>query len=431
MIRKLFAVMVVVAGSQPFLFAQSKDTITEKEVSRIIHYLAADSLKGRGNGRPELLKAGLFIGDEFRKNNLQPLPGFQSYFHAFRPFGGSNEIITDDLVWNGSKVLPGQFMYMHPVAGNYKEKTLTDFKVMRLDDFFKEDILMNLSADSSALLIWTDKKQPDEKTFLPGTIKIPEGGLKRNILLVYAKKSPSSLSLTGNASYYNMAEYNVVGILPGKSKPDEIIAFSAHYDHEGVYLTKSDSILNGANDDASGTTALLALAHYFSMRNDNQRTLMFCAFAGEELGLLGSADFVKKIRPEKIVAGINLEMIGIPQFGKNNVFIAGQKYSDLPAILQKGLKRNGINVRSEPDEKKHLFLRSDNYSFAMQAVPFHTIMASDDNDPCYHQPCDEVRRIDISNMTRIIKAIAASVRTLINGEATPGRIVPAFLPKID
>jgi hypothetical protein len=431
MIKKLFAMMVVVSGSQPFLFAQGNDTITEKDVSRIIHYLASDSLKGRGNGRPELLKAGLFIGNEFRKNNLQPLSWLPGYFQPFRPFGGSNQVITDDLVWNGNKVPVGQFMYIHPIAGNYKEKTLADFKVMRLDDFLKEDILVSLPADNSDLLIWTDKKQPDEKTFLPGTVKIPDGGLRRNILLVYAKKPPASISLNGNAPYYNMVEYNVVGVLPGKSKPDEIIAFSAHYDHEGVYLTKSDSILNGANDDASGTTALLALMHYFSMRNDNQRTLLFCAFAGEELGLLGSADFVKEIKPEKIVAGINLEMIGVSQFGKNTVFIAGQKYSNLPAILQKGLKRSGINVRNEPDPGKRLFLRSDNYSFAMRAVPFHTIMASDDNDPCYHQPCDEIGRIDISNMTRIIKAIAASVRTLINGEATPKRIVPAFLPKND
>ena len=77
------------------LFSQHNDIITENEVSRIIHFLAADSLKGRGNGRPEFLKAGLFIGDEFKKSDLLPLPGIPGYFMPFRPFGGSKKIVTD------------------------------------------------------------------------------------------------------------------------------------------------------------------------------------------------------------------------------------------------------------------------------------------------------------------------------------------------
>ncbi|MDP4264171.1 MAG: M28 family peptidase [Bacteroidota bacterium] len=422
--------MVVFSGSQPFLFSQVKDTITEKEVSRIIHYLASDSLKGRGNGRPELLKAGEFIGDEFRKNNLQPLPGFPEYFIPFRPFGGSKKAVGDSLYWNGNYTPPGQFIYIHPVPGNYLEKNLRDFRVIKLDSAFSENILEQFSGDSSSLLIWTNRKQANGKSFFPEMIEMPPGGIKHNLLLVYAEKTPDSLLLRGNTSLYSMLEYNIAGILPGKSKPDEVIIFSAHYDHEGVYGSRPDSIMNGANDDASGTTALLALANYFSKRNDNERTIMFCAFAGEELGLLGSQDFVTTLTNlKKIIAGINIEMIGIPQFGHNKVFITGERYSNLPDILRRSLRKNGIYVRDDPDEKKQLFSRSDNYSFVVNGVPFHTIMASDDDDPCYHQPCDEVRRIDIPNMTHIIKAIAASAGTLINGKQTPWRIAPSLLPK--
>ena len=100
-------------------------------------------------------------------------------------------------------------------------------------------------------------------------------------------------------------EYNIVGMLPGKSKPGELILFSAHYDHEGVFDRgkKKDSILNGANDNASGTTALLMLAKYFAQKNDNERTILFCAFAGEELGLLGSKDFVNHVDPALSLPG--------------------------------------------------------------------------------------------------------------------------------
>ena len=424
MIRNIFLGMVVFFVSQPFLFSQDNDTISVKEASRIIRYLASDSLKGRGDITLELQTAGLFIGNEFKKNNLLPLPGLPNYYIPFHPAGGDGAVfIMDQLLWNGKKSDPNTFMYLHQLAGNYPDKTLTDFTVMKLDSFFTENMLDKFSQDSSSLLLWTDKKRSGGKVF-PKEINMPLTGLHRDVLLVYADKAPSMLLLTGFPSQYLTTEYNIVGVLPGRSKPNEVIVFSAHYDHVGVGGGEGDMIFNGANDNASGTTALLLLAQYFSKRNDNERTIMFCAFSGEEQGLLGSTDFTSNINPEKIIAGINIEMIGVPQYGKNKVFIVGEKYSDLPRVLGAGLKRNGIIVTSEPVASKNLFQRSDNYPFAFKGIPFHTIMASDDYETCYHQPCDEVRRIDIANMTRIAKAIAASAGPLINGEVTPRRINP-------
>jgi Zn-dependent M28 family amino/carboxypeptidase len=213
--------------------------------------------------------------------------------------------------------------------------------------------------------------------------------------------------------------YNVVAVLPGKSKPEEIVVFSAHYDHIGIIRNKKDSILNGANDNASGTTALLMLAKYFAARNDNERTLLFCAFSGEELGLMGSKDFVARIDPQKIIAGVNIEMIGIPQFGEKAIFITGSNQSSFDNIIRKNLSRDDIRIVPEPDPEKNLFRRSDNYSFVKKGVVAHSIMASDDADKCYHRTCDETRRIDIPNMTAIIKAIAKGTSTLVNGEDTP------------
>lgn len=415
---------------QPLLFAQTgRHTISEKEVARVVQFLAADSLKGRGNGRPELLKAGLFIGHEFKKSGLKPLAGNAGYFMAFRPFGGSKKFATDALVWNGKKMSTDEFIYIHPQPGNYAPKDLSDFTVIKIDSFFTEDILENYKHVKTDLLLWSNQPQPDKENYFPPDIKIPPGGLDQSILMVCASYPPDTILLSGVTNYYENVAYNIAGILPGKTKPEELIVFSAHYDHEGVFRRgkKKDSIMNGANDNASGTTALLMLADYFAKRNDNERTILFCAFAGEELGLLGSTDFVDHINPASIIAGINIEMIGIPQYGKNNVFITGTGYSSLPAILEKQFASTSVNVKAGPSEDKELFKRSDNFPFVKKGVPAHSIMSSDDDDKCYHQPCDEFKRIDIPHMTAVIKAIAAATATLINKGETPGRISPASI----
>jgi hypothetical protein len=424
--RKIIFIMAALLVVQPLLFGQSNsDTISEDDVKRIMHFLAADSLKGRGNGRPELLQAGLFIGEEFRKSGLKPLSGNADYYMPFRPFGGSKRFATDALIWNGKKMSTDEFIYIHPQPGNYPSKRLSDFTIIKIDSFFTEDILENYKHIKSDLLLWSNQPQPDKENYFPSKIKMPAEGLEHNILMVCANYPPDSVLLSGVANYYSNVEYNIAGLLPGKSKSHEVILFSAHYDHEGVYQRgrKKDSIMNGANDNASGTTALLMLANYFAQRNDNERTIMFCAFAGEELGLLGSKEFVRYIDPATIIAVINIEMIGIPQYGKNNIFITGYNHSSLPSILEKQLSATPVKVKTGPSEEKELFKRSDNFPFVEKGIPAHSIMSSDDDDKCYHKPCDEIKRIDISHITTVIKAIAVANGTLISGKDTPSRII--------
>lgn len=221
---------------------------------------------------------------------------------------------------------------------------------------------------------------------------------------------------------------NVVGVLPGRRRKEEYVIFSAHFDHMGTHGSDVDNIYNGANDDASGTTALLTLARYFADKNNNERTLIFCAFAGEELGLWGSKLFAGTINdPSHIVAVINIEMIGKPQSGKNTFFITGQGYSNLKFLMKETSFSHRFKIVNEPDFHKGLFQRSDNYPFALQGIPAHSIMTSDDSDECYHKPCDEVSRIDIPNMTNVIRAIVESTQNLVKGIDRPTRIRPEQL----
>jgi len=90
--------------------------------------------------------------------------------------------------------------------------------------------------------------------------------------------------------------------------------------------------------------------------------------------------------------------------------------------LPKAVKGEKVKVRNEGPDIMKLFSRSDNFSFAKKGIPAHSIMCSDDNDPCYHKPCDNAKLIDTKNMCKIIQAIAKGCTTLINGTDTPKRI---------
>jgi Zn-dependent M28 family amino/carboxypeptidase len=220
--------------------------------------------------------------------------------------------------------------------------------------------------------------------------------------------------------------FNVVGIIPGKSRPDEYVIFSAHYDHLGIGKpnAEQDSVFNGANDDASGTTAVIALARYFKKIKQNERTLVFAAFTAEESGGFGSQYFSKQFDPGKVMAMFNIEMIGTDsKWGKNSAFITGYEKTDMGKIMQQNLEGTGFLFQPDPYPDQQLFYRSDNATLARLGVPAHTISTSKmDSEKYYHTQDDEVETLDLKNMTEIIKAIALSSGSIVAGKDTPGRV---------
>ena len=220
---------------------------------------------------------------------------------------------------------------------------------------------------------------------------------------------------------------NVVGVIPGKSLPNEYVIFSGHYDHLGINGLKAlngDSIFNGANDDAAGTTAMMMLAKYFKKLNNNERTLIFVAFTAEEVGGAGAKYFSKQFDPMTVKAMFNIEMIGTEsKWGKNSAYITGYEKSDMGTILQKNLAGTAFAFYPDPYTDQNLFYRSDNKTLARLGVPAHTISTSKmDSEPNYHKPSDQYETLDIDNMTEIIKAIALSAQTIVSGKDTPTRV---------
>jgi len=238
------------------------------------------------------------------------------------------------------------------------------------------------------------------------------------------KNYRQTFSFTDRRSKKEITSANIIGVLEGNSKKDEYVIISAHYDHLGTKKSGEDKIYNGANDDASGVTGVLALAEYFE-KVGNERTLVFVAFTAEEMGLLGSIHFGKGIDASKFVAGINLEMIGkIPSFGSNTAWLTGFKRSDFGKIVQKNLIGSGYQLFPDPYKKFNLFFRSDNASLARLGVPSHTFSTTAiDVDKEYHQVSDEAETLNMTVITQTIQAVAKGTESIINGKDTPTRVV--------
>jgi len=269
-------------------------------------------------------------------------------------------------------------------------------------------------------------------------------GTKENLkaaLFIADEFGKAGLShVAGNSGFFQEVKprwYNVIGAIKGKSKPGQIIIFSAHYDHVGTnssnpfpndkLVGNKDQIFNGANDNASGVAAVISLAKYFKALDNNERTLLFIAFTGEELGLLGSKFLANKFQPDSIVAVINIEMIGRSEYKNPKPYITGYEYSDLKKILNKSYQAIGDKTEIEfftrdPYIKSLLFTRSDNYPFALEGVPAHSIMLTSPDDKYYHHPDDEAWTLDYQKMKKVVTGIAFGTTGLVKGLDTPGRI---------
>ena len=171
------------------------------------------------------------------------------------------------------------------------------------------------------------------------------------------------------------------------------------------------------------------LSDYFKTLHNNDRTIIFVAFTAEETGGYGSQYFSRQLDPQKVMAMFNIEMIGTAsKWGNNSAYITGYEKSDMGKILQQNLEGSSFNFYPDPYTEENLFYRSDNATLARLGVPAHTISTSKmDNEPNYHKPSDELKTLDLANMTEIIKAIAISSASIISGKDTPSRVDTAQL----
>nr|WP_299064481.1 M28 family peptidase [uncultured Polaribacter sp.] len=296
----------------------------------------------------------------------------------------------------------------------------------------EKEITIDSLSVKKHLYTLADDEMKGRKTGTPGiekAAKYIENEFKNIGLTTYdtLDNFRQTFTFTDYKTNKELTSSNIIGVLEGTTKKDEYVVISAHYDHLGVRKIEGqlDSIYNGANDNASGVTGVLALAEYFKLKGNNERTILFVAFTAEEMGLLGSTHFGKGIDANQFVAGINLEMIGKePSFGPKTAWLTGFERSNFGTIVQNNLKGSGYTLHADPYTNFNLFFRSDNASLAKLGVPSHTFSTTAiDVDKNYHKVSDEAETLDVAVITETIKAIAKGTESIINGKDTPTRIV--------
>lgn len=419
--KHILLAAALVASS--LLHAQQIDKlINAKEVERIEKVLSSDSLRGRKVFTPDIEKAGDFISTEFKKAGLKPLKGVTSYKQTFNMLKVTAS--TQKGTVNGVELTEGEFA----VISTKEDVSVTDAsgfeKVVAgpKANFF--NVAITALQGSKNTIVFVDSAF---EKLLPRIARFAKqmSSNTPTVVFVVADSNAQHYSFTAKQTFEKMPLSNIAGMLPGKTKPNEYVIFSGHYDHLGVGKpVNGDSIYNGANDDAAGTTAVITLAKYFSTIKNNERTLIFVAFTAEEVGGYGSSYFSKQLNPDQVVAMFNIEMIGTEsKWGKNSAYITGYEKSDMGKILQENLKGSNFTFYPDPYTSENLFYRSDNATLARLGVPAHTISTSKmDSEPNYHKVSDEIGTLDMINMAEIIKSIAISSKSIVRGKDAPARV---------
>jgi hypothetical protein len=427
--KKLIYILVVLFTTTTFAQKENK-LITAKNVERIIKTLSADDMMGRPASDPaKIEKATAFIESEFKKIGLQPMKGLTSYRQEFtkeRISPGKLEVVVNgEIVPSANTLLASEQAQIDLTSGLIIKRIDADASGANPRQYFfgKASAITRDTANALVIVAPENKEAFEEfKGFFKSRFTSGRKGTKVFVLGNYA---PTSYSIKATQVKENMKLANVVGILTGKTKPDEFVVFSGHFDHIGIQKpVDGDSIANGADDDASGTTAVIELARYFKKIKNNNRSIIFVAFTAEEIGGFGSRYFSEQLNPGKVMAMFNIEMIGkLSKFGKNHAFITGYERSDFGEILQKNLAGTPFNFKPDPYPEQNLFYRSDNATLARLGVPAHTISTDQiDIDKLYHTVNDEFESMDIENIVATIRAIALSSKTIVNGFDTPKRI---------
>lgn len=222
-------------------------------------------------------------------------------------------------------------------------------------------------------------------------------------------------------SNFDKPAYNIVGFIEGNDPKlkNEYVIIGSHYDHIGkIAAVNGDEIANGANDNASGSTATSEVMKYFAKNKTNKRSLIFVFFSAEEKGLLGSKHLAKRLKAKNLdlYFMFNFEMIGVPMKDKDFLlYITGFGKTNMASKMN---EYNGEKVIGYiPAETKYqLFRASDNYPFFTEfEVPAQTVSTFDfENFDFYHKPDDEFELMDTKHMTNVINSMIPILEIMMN-----------------
>jgi hypothetical protein len=441
---------LVVIGASATLFAQQVWTVKPEWVRAHEDFLASDVLAGRGSATRDEELTATYVASEFEGYGLKHAPGMASYIQAAEVVmpqldgqatleaGGANLKEGADfvLLMSSGASVSGPLAHLgiaeaasaHIAAGSVILLTgVGDIKaltpaVSKLRRLGATVILVPETAELSSL-----PQMFGGKTRVG--IRLAEDPPRKSptLILVHAdaaSKLPTADGATVTMTVHEVPStprqtFNAIGYLPGTDPQAGTLLLSAHLDHLGIGRpVNGDSIYNGANDDAAGTTAVMELAHALAAGPPLRRSVLFVCYGSEEMGTLGSTYFGHHppVPLKDMVANLEFEMIGNqdPKMPPGVLLLTGWERSNLGPAL----KEHGALVGPDPYPEQHFFERSDNYALALQGVVAHTA-AGWGTPPTYHQPDDDMDHLDLAFMTRAIQSLIEPVRWLASSDFRP------------
>jgi hypothetical protein len=397
--------------------------------------LAGPGLRGRGSATPDEAIAAGYVASLFRDAGLRRAPGMDSYLQTApvvrRAIAGEAKLTVGgvpvpgvSVLMTGGGIVGGNVAVLADPTGPIPATDVLVYtgpadKLMQLRRAArgKTKLLLAAESDVTRRYLGTIGGKPQIRTTLegsPGWSSLALATVPADTLAKIAAGNEVVLDVP--VATEKGVTTNAIGYLPGTDPKAGVILLSAHLDHLGV--RPDGVVMPGANDDASGTVAVIELARAFATKGPQKRGILFVAYGSEEIGGLGSTWFGEHppVPLSNLVANIEFEMIGAqdPKLPKGALMMTGSERSNLFDMM----KSQGALIASDPYPDQHFFERSDNYSLALKGIVAHTFSGWA-VVPTYHQPTDTVENLDIKYMTNAIQSLIAPVGLLAAGDFKP------------
>ena len=482
----ILSVGVLAQDTNPQKYAK---LVSSADLKEYLTILASDALEGRATGTRGQKMAAAFISNHFEDQGLTgPVDG--SYYQPITLYSsGSPEASfsangmvlkeSDDFLYFGSGDSGGLMNLQMVFAGRGSEADLQQVDVKG------KAVMILMDADASLrntpslaavrekeakIIIAVLEKDEDYKSTASqlrmsrgGRMMLTKGAAASNMGLfivtagtaakifkstpeklkkasddkTLSKIKPSAVIFSIAQKHKEIKTANILGFLEGTDKKDEVVVITAHYDHIGKRSSgEGDLINNGADDDGSGTVAVMSLAKAFAQAkkdgNGPRRSILFMTVTAEEVGLLGSqyyTDFNPVFPLDKTVVNLNIDMIGRrdPQHKDSAPFvyiIGSDKLSTELHTLSENINKKNTNLifdytYNDQNHPERLYYRSDHWNFAKKDIPI--IFYFDGIHEDYHKPSDEVDKIEFDLLALRTQCVFYTAWEIANRE---GRIMP-------
>lgn len=484
----LILILFLAGLGNPTLKAQEYERqITRNQVEAHLRFLASDELQGRKTGEQGNWVAARYIAEQFRAFGVHPVAQDGAGYYQVIPFaevtppgrgvltiGNQTLTIDDDLLIRMAPggVVQGKLTYLpYATPGEVTEKVKGKMVIGMLGS---EDV----TDPQAAFSLSAQKKAKLQAMGALGLIEIYRGrhpwhlirryfGSSSSMVILEPGESPEFTGLVINAPEAGWLEQlkggeelafnldtdgtrvidkpspNVAGIITGTDPTlrNEYVILSAHFDHVGIASSKerpdnqTDSIYNGARDNAMGVTALLTAAKTLAA-HPPKRSVLLLALTAEEIGLIGSKYYVNHplVPLEQTVFNLNTD--GAGNSDSSIVAIMGFHRVGAAHEIETACRAFGLDPFADPAPEQNLFDRSDNVSFAAVGIPAPTFSPGfrkfdDDILKHYHRPSDEVETMDLNYVHRFCQAYALAARLVADKGQRPrwvedDKYYPAF-----